>query len=78
VEARAIARPAEDVGRLRALPGVEVVYGAITDADSFKRAVQGMRRVYHTAARTGLWGLEDSYSQTNVPALASLVHATIA
>ncbi len=50
-----MARPAGDTDRLRALPGVEVVYGAMTDADSLKRAVQGMRRVYHTAARTRPW-----------------------
>ncbi len=76
-DVRAMVRPAEDVGRLCALPGVEVIYGDMTDAESLKRGVQGVRRVYHTAARTGPWGLEDSYWQTNVQGLASLIHAAM-
>jgi len=76
-DVRAMVRPAEDADRLRALPGVEVVYGDMTDADSLRRTLQGVRRVYHTAARTGPWGPEDSYWQTNVQGLASLIHAAM-
>jgi nucleoside-diphosphate-sugar epimerase len=76
-EVQAMVRPIEDAARLHSLPGVEVVYGDITSADSLKRAVQGVRRVYHTAARTGPWGPEEAYWQTNVRGLASLVHVAM-
>ena len=77
-DVRAMVRPVEDASRLRSLPGVEVVYGDLTNVNSLKRAVQGVQRVYHTAARTGPWGPEDSYWQTNVQGLANLIHAAMA
>ncbi|MGB8347331.1 MAG: NAD-dependent epimerase/dehydratase family protein, partial [Ktedonobacteraceae bacterium] len=76
-DVRAMVRPSEDASRLRSLPGVEVVYGDVTNVDSLKRATEGVRRVYHTAARTGPWGPEDSYWQTNVQGLANLIHAAM-
>lgn len=74
-DVRAMARPVEDAARLRALPGVELVSGDMTDLDSLKRAVRGVERVYHTAAKTGPWGPEDIYWATNVRGLADLIHA---
>lgn len=76
-EVRAMVRPIEDASRLRTLPGVEIVYGDMTNVDSLKRAVQGVQRVYHTAARTGPWGPEEAYWQTNVRGLANLIHAAM-
>jgi uncharacterized protein YbjT (DUF2867 family) len=57
-QVRAMVRPVEDTARLRKLVGVEVIHGDLTDRESLKRAVQGMRRVYNVAAKTGPWGLE--------------------
>lgn len=74
---RAMVRPIEDASRLRTLPNVEIIYGDMTDADSLKRTVQGVQRVYHVAARTGPWGPEDAYWQTNVQGLANLIHAAM-
>lgn len=76
-EVRAMVRPVEDASRLRALAGVEIVEGDLTDAVSLKRAVQGVERVYNAAAKTGPWGLEDVYRAVNVQGLADLVHAAM-
>ncbi len=76
-EVRAMVLPAEDASHLRALPGVEVVQGDLTDAESLKRAVQGVERVYNVAAKTGPWGLEEVYRAINVQGLANLIHASL-
>jgi nucleoside-diphosphate-sugar epimerase len=76
-EVRAMALPTENASRLRALPGVEVVQGDLTDAESLKRAVQGVERVYNVAAKTGPWGLEEIYRAINVQGLANLIHASL-
>ncbi|HLI07207.1 MAG TPA: NAD-dependent epimerase/dehydratase family protein [Ktedonobacteraceae bacterium] len=76
-EVRAMTLPTEDATRLRALPGVEVVHGDLTDAESLKRAVQGVERVYNVAAKTGPWGLEEVYRAINVQGVANLIHASM-
>lgn len=76
-EVRAMVLPMEDASRLRTLPGVEVVQGDLTDAESLKRAVQGTERVYNVAAKTGPWGLEEVYRAINVQGLANLIHASL-
>ncbi|HLQ27833.1 MAG TPA: NAD-dependent epimerase/dehydratase family protein [Ktedonobacteraceae bacterium] len=76
-EVRAMLLPVEDAARLQELPGVEVVRGDMTDAESLKRAVKGVQRVYHVAAKTGPWGLEDVYRAANVLGLADLIHAAM-
>jgi nucleoside-diphosphate-sugar epimerase len=76
-EVRAMVRPVEDSSRLRTLEGIDIVYGDLTDADSLKRAVEGVQRVYNVAAKTGPWGPEDVYRAVNVQGLANLVHAAV-
>lgn len=76
-EVRAMVRPAEDSSRLQKLPGVEVVYGDLTDPESLRRAVSGMQRVYNVAAKTGPWGLEEAYQAVNVRGLANLINAAL-
>lgn len=72
-EVRAMVLPGEDEARLQRLPGVEVVCGDLTDGESLRRAVQGVRCVYHVAAKTGPWGREENYWKVNVLGLAELV-----
>ena len=74
-DVRAFVRPDENTDRLRILSGVEVVYGDLTDAPSIKRAVQGVQRIYHVAAKTGPWGPERAYQAINVQGLADLIYA---
>ena len=73
-EVRAMVLPVEDTSHLRTLQGVEIVPGDLTDSASLKRAVQGVQRVYNVAAKTGPWGLEDTYRAVNVQGLADLIH----
>ncbi len=76
-EVRAMVLPGEDEARLQCLPGVEVMHGDVTESESLRRAVQGVRCVYHLAAKTGAWGPEKSYWQVNVWGLAELVKISI-
>lgn len=72
-EVRALIQPGQDPAFLQALPGVEVVEGDLRDRPSLKRAVQGTRRVYHIAARTGPWGPEAAYQAVNVQGVLDLI-----
>jgi len=76
-DVRALVQPGQDTSCLQALPGVEIMHGDLTDATSLKCAVQGVQRVYHIAAKTGPWGLEEDYKAVNVQGLASLVFAAM-
>ena len=76
-DVRAMVRPVEDSARLKALEGVEVVHGDLTEPETLKRAVQGVQRVYNVAAKTGPWGLEDIYWAINVQGLADLINAAL-
>jgi len=76
-EVRAMVRPGEDATHLCAHKRVKVVYGDMTDTDSLKRAVKGVKRVYHVAARTGPWGPESAYLAVNVLGLAELVRVAL-
>ncbi|GAC1565817.1 MAG: NAD-dependent epimerase/dehydratase family protein [Ktedonobacteraceae bacterium] len=76
-EVRAMVRPVEDATRLRALAGVEVVNGDLTDIQSLKRAVRGVQRVYNVGAKTGPWGLEKDYNAVNVWGVADLITAAM-
>jgi nucleoside-diphosphate-sugar epimerase len=76
-EVRAMVRPVENASRLRSLVGVEVAQGDLTDRDSLKRAVRGVRCVYNVAAKTGPWGLEKDYTAVNVWGVADLMTAAM-
>ena len=72
-EVRALVQPGQDTDHLKTLSGVEVIYGDLTDRPSLERAVQGTRRVYNIAAKTGPWGPEKLYQAINVQGLADLI-----
>jgi nucleoside-diphosphate-sugar epimerase len=76
-EVRAMVRPVEDASHLRTLKHVEIVNGDLTDAESLKRAVQGVQRVYNVAAKTGPWGLEAVYKAINVWGVVDLISAAM-
>jgi len=52
---RALVRPASD-RRLLEQWGVQIADGDVTDADSLRAAMSGVRTVYHAAAQVGDWG----------------------
>jgi nucleoside-diphosphate-sugar epimerase len=76
-EVRAMVRPVEDASRLRKLDGVEVVLGDLVDRESLNKVVQGVKRVYNVAAKTGPWGLEKDYNAVNVWGVADLITASM-
>lgn len=54
-DVRALVRPQSDTSFIDSL-GVEKAIGDITDPDSLKRAMVGVKTVYHAAAKVGDWG----------------------
>lgn len=70
---RALIQPGQDPAFLQTLPGVEVVVGDLTERASLKKAVQGIQRVYHIAAKTGPWGPEAAYQAVNVQGVLDLI-----
>lgn len=76
-EVRALVQPGQNPSFLQVLPDVEIIQGDLTDAESLRRAVQGMQRIYHLAARTGPWGPEKAYQATNVQGVADLIAAAL-
>jgi nucleoside-diphosphate-sugar epimerase len=77
VAVRALLRPGEAAGPL-ASAGVETVRGDLTDAASLERAVVGVDRVLHCAARTGPWGPRSEYEAVNVRGVELLIDAALA
>src|SRR5947209_10678318 len=73
---RALVRPGDDVSRF-ADAGVEVCVADVCDPDSLTRALVGVDRVLHCAARTGPWGPDAAYERTNVRGLERLVNSAI-
>jgi len=76
-EVRALVLPEESAAHVQSLPGVEVVRGDVTDGEALRRAVRGVKRVYHVAAKTGPWGAEEDYRNVNVLGLAELVRVSV-
>jgi nucleoside-diphosphate-sugar epimerase len=71
---RALVRKGADGSRLGAC-GVELVAGDLTDADSIRKALEGVDVVFHCAARVGDWGPVDGYRAVNVEGLRHLLDA---
>jgi nucleoside-diphosphate-sugar epimerase len=72
---RALVRPTSQLAHLESL-GVELAYGDLTDAQSLRRAVQGMERVYHCAALAADWGASwETFRAINVTGVRSLLGA---
>ncbi len=62
---RALVRRTSDTSWLEA-QGVELAYGDVTDAESLRKAMQGVDCVYHSAARVGDWGPWDEFVQISI------------
>ncbi|MFE5540551.1 NAD-dependent epimerase/dehydratase family protein [Streptomyces sp. NPDC056519] len=72
---RALVRPGSEVARLRTLPGVELVHGALEDPDSLRRAVRGVDVVHHSAARVTDVGTRARFWEANVAGTEHLLRA---
>lgn len=68
---RALVRPGSDTRFLDAL-GVELVRGDLSDPDACARAVEGVRVVYHAAAKVGDWGRWSEFQASCIDASRNL------
>ena len=55
--------------------GVEVVRGDLADAETVLDATEGCDRIYHVAARAGVWGSYDDFYQPNVVGTENILAA---
>jgi nucleoside-diphosphate-sugar epimerase len=73
---RAIVRPGSSTAFLEHL-GVEIEYGDLIDPTSCRRAVQGVDRVYHAAAKVGDWGPWRAFRSGCIDATRNLAEACL-
>jgi nucleoside-diphosphate-sugar epimerase len=73
---RALVRPDSDVRFLRTL-GVDLVIGDLTDASSCERAAQGIKVVYHCAAKVGDWGKWNDFKMACLDGTRNLADTSI-
>jgi nucleoside-diphosphate-sugar epimerase len=74
---RVLVHPKDNTERLE-LADVDIQRGDVADPAVLQRAVSGVDRVFHCAARMGPWGPPAEYERTNVRALETLVRAAVA
>ena len=74
-QVRALSR-SEQADGLLASQGAEPVRAELTDADSLKRATSGVDAIFHTAADTNTWRVNNaSQTRTNVGGIQNLIAA---
>jgi nucleoside-diphosphate-sugar epimerase len=71
---RVLVRATSDTTFVRAL-GAEVVVGDLTDGAACRRALEGVRTVYHAAAKVGDWGKWAEFRRDCLEATACLARA---
>ncbi|MEU2389680.1 NAD-dependent epimerase/dehydratase family protein [Streptomyces sp. NPDC007369] len=74
-DVRALVRPGSDTARLRALPGVELVTGDLTQPATLERAAEGCRAVVHSAARVVDHGSREQFRAANITGTLRLMTA---
>ena len=72
---RALVRPSSETGFLQSL-GVELVRGDLADAKSCEAAVDGVRVVYHAAAKVGDWGSWEEFRVACLEGTENLARAS--
>ncbi len=73
---RALVRRPGKAAWLEAL-GVEIVPGAVEDAEAVARATEGCRYVIHAAGRFRFWGRQDLFERTNVLGAENIMAAAL-
>jgi nucleoside-diphosphate-sugar epimerase len=74
---RALVRSGEPADNLLRA-GVDICVGDMCDRTSLQEAVEGVDRVFHCAARTGVWGPRREYESTNIRGVETLLNAALA
>lgn len=73
---RALVRPSSDTTWLQTQP-VELAEGDITDRASLDRALDGVRCVYHSAARVGDWGPWKDFVRVTIDGTRNTIEAAV-
>ncbi len=71
---RALVRAGSDTAFLDSI-GVEKVYGDLNDLAALKKATQGVKAVYHSAAKVGDWGQWEEFQKITIDGTRNLVAA---
>lgn len=71
---RALVRKSSDTKYLQSI-GVELAYGDITEPASLPAAMEGVRTVYHAAARVGDWGPWHEFVAISIDGTANMIAA---
>jgi nucleoside-diphosphate-sugar epimerase len=71
---RVLVRPWSDTRFLDSL-GVEKVLADLSDHDALKKAMQGVKVVYHSAAKVGDWGKWEEFQQSTINGSRNLLYA---
>jgi nucleoside-diphosphate-sugar epimerase len=71
---RALVRKSSDTRCLESLHGVELVQGSVEDADSFRRAAEGVDAIVHAAGLVKARGPEE-FRRTNAGGAVNAVEA---
>jgi nucleoside-diphosphate-sugar epimerase len=74
---RALVRGSSKVAFLQEL-GVELCLGDLADEASLRQAMQGVRVVYHAAAKVGDWGTKSEFQRDTIAGTAHVVAACVA
>jgi len=73
-DVRALVRPNSDTSFLDTL-GVDKAVGDVTDPESIAAAMEGVRTVYHAAARVGDWGPWSEFAAVTIEGTRSMIQA---
>lgn len=57
--------------------GVEQINGDLADEDALSRALNGCDRVFHVAARAGVWGTYDDFYRPNVQGTKNIIEGCL-
>ncbi|HEU5118875.1 MAG TPA: NAD-dependent epimerase/dehydratase family protein, partial [Isosphaeraceae bacterium] len=76
VRVRALVRPGSDTRFLSRL-GVELVEGDLTDPSACEKATEGVRHVYHAAAKVGDWGTWAEFQKGCLDATENLAQGAL-
>lgn len=71
---RVLVRTNSDTSFLEAI-GAELVAGDLEDRDALRRACDGVRVVYHSAAKVGDWGAWDEFQRITIDGTRNLLEA---
>ncbi|MBU1172170.1 MAG: NAD-dependent epimerase/dehydratase family protein [Proteobacteria bacterium] len=75
---RVLVRKTSDISHLKPVPNMEYAYGDLGDKKALRKACDGMEVVYHSAARSALWGSFKQFNEANYIGTMNVLEACLA